>query len=195
MPGDGNERKCEDRPVMLDIADPVPPDALTTYKILPIGRRHIAGFHAALDSVAREAAFLAIMAAPSLTRTRRVVLDSLEEGAVHVVALQGELVVGWCDLRPKSAVTLKHSAVLGMGVVREHRRNGLGARMLGMALEMAGEHGMRRAELVVRADNIPALKLYRRFGFQVEGTLRQYMRVDGAFHDALLMARLDRGPN
>jgi L-phenylalanine/L-methionine N-acetyltransferase len=67
--------------------------------------------------------------------------------------------------------------------------------MMGMALEMAGEHGIRRAELVVRADNIPALKLYRRFGFQVEGTLRQYMRVDGAFHDALLMARLDRGPN
>ena len=179
---------------MLEISDSVPPDALTAYTIVPLARRHIAGFHAALDSVAREGGYLAIVAAPSLTRTRRVVLDSLEEGAVHVVALQRDEVVGWCDLRPKAATTLRHSAVLGMGVIREHRRHGLGARMLGMALEMAGEHGIRRVELTVRADNAAAIGLYRRFGFQVEGTLRHYMLVEGRYYDALLMARLDRGP-
>src|SRR4051794_16576779 len=180
---------------MIELADPVQPDVLTTYTIQPIGRRHIPGFQAALDSVAREGAFLAILAAPSLTRTRRVVLDSLEEGAVHVVALAGEQVVGWCDLRPKTAATLKHSAVLGMGVLHAHRRQGLGARMLGMALEMAGEQGPRRAERGVRANNVAVLTLSRRFGFQMEGSLRQYMLVDGVFYDALLMARLDRGPS
>ena len=70
----------------------------------------------------------------------------------------------------------------------------LGARMLGMALEMAGEHGIRRAELIVRSDNIAAIDLYRRFGFLVEGTLRQYMLVDGVSYDALLMARLNGWP-
>jgi ribosomal protein S18 acetylase RimI-like enzyme len=118
------------------------------------------------------------------------VLDSLRDGAVHVVALAGEEVVGWCDLRPKAASTLRHSAVLGMGVVAGHRGRGLGAGMMAMALEMGGERGFRRIELVVRVDNEPAIGLYRRFGFEVEGRLRRYMRLDGCDYDALLMARL-----
>lgn len=168
---------------------PTPSESIA-FVLVPISRRHIPGFHAALDSVAREGQYLAVLAAPTLTRTRRFVIDSLANGAVHVVALANHDVVGWCDLRPKSAVTLQHSAVLGMGVLREYRRRGLGARMLAMALEMAGERGIRRAELVVRADNTPAIALYRRFGFDVEGTCRRYMRMDGVEHDALLMARL-----
>jgi ribosomal protein S18 acetylase RimI-like enzyme len=176
---------------MISIPDPIQHEAAMVYVIVPIARRHIAGFHAALDSVAHEGTYLAIRAAPSLTRTRRAVLDSLAEGAVHVVALHEQEVVGWCDLRPKTASTLQHSAVLGMGVVSGHRRRGLGARMLAMALEMAGEHGIQRAELIVRSDNAAAIALYRRFGFEVEGTLRRYMRIDGVNYDALLMARLD----
>jgi ribosomal protein S18 acetylase RimI-like enzyme len=176
---------------MMAISDPIQNAMTTVYVIVPIARRHIEGFRAALDSVAREGSFLAIRAAPSATRTRRVVLDSLAAGAVHVVALQQQEVVGWCDIRPKSAVTLRHSAVLGMGVVSAHRRRGLGARMLAMALEMAGEHGIRRVELIVRSDNAAAIALYRRFGFGVEGTLRSYMCVEDVYYDALLMARLD----
>lgn len=160
-------------------------------RIVPIGKEHLPGFHAALDRVAREGRYLAILQAPSLARTRRVVLDSLRNGAVHVVAVAGREVVGWCDLRARSAVTQRHSAVLGMGVVAEYRGLGVGARMLAMTLEMGQARGIRRAELVVRSDNAPAIALYRRFGFDVEGTCRHYLHIDGNDHDALLMARLD----
>jgi ribosomal protein S18 acetylase RimI-like enzyme len=160
-------------------------------QVMPIGRRHVAGFHAAVDSVARERRYLAMLQAPTLARTRRFVLDSLKGGAVHVVAVRGDEVLGWCDLRPKTAPTLRHSAVLGMGVVAEHRGRGIGSRMLAACLDLARERGIDRAELVVRADNAPAIALYRRFGFEVEGACRQYLRVDGVDYDALLMARLE----
>jgi len=42
----------------------------------------------------------------------------------------------------------------------------------------------------VRVDNAPAIALYRRFGFTAEGTCVRYLRMDGAWFDALLMARL-----
>ena len=158
--------------------------------IVPIGKEHLAGFHAALDLIAREGRYLAVLEAPSLARTRRFVLDSLRNGAIHVVALAGRDVVGWCDLRPKAAVTQRHSAVLGMGVVAEYRGQGVGARMLATTLELGEARGVRRVELVVRADNAPAIALYRRFGFEIEGTCRQYLTIDGVDHDALLMARL-----
>jgi ribosomal protein S18 acetylase RimI-like enzyme len=164
--------------------------ALANFEIVPIGRVHLAGFHAAVDSVAKERRYLAMLEAPSFSRTRRFVLDSLKAGAVHVVAVADGEVLGWCDLRPKSAPTLRHSAVLGMGVVAAYRGQGIGSRMLASTLELARAHGIRRAELSVRADNAPAIALYRRFGFVEEGTCRNYICVDGVDHDTLLMARL-----
>ena len=159
-------------------------------QIVPIGRAHLAGFHAALDGIAKERLYLAMLEAPSFSRTRRLVLDSLRAGAVHVVAVAGDEVIGWCDLRPKAAPTLRHSAVLGMGVVAAYRGQGIGRRMLAATLELAWARGIRRAELIVRSDNTPALALYRRFGFVEEGTCRNYVCVDGVDYDALLMARL-----
>jgi ribosomal protein S18 acetylase RimI-like enzyme len=159
-------------------------------EIVPIGRQHIAGFHAAIDSVAKERRYLAMLEAPAFARTRRFVLNSLKDGAVHVVAVTDDGVVGWCDLRPKTAPTLRHTAVLGMGVVTAYRGRGIGSRMLATTLELALERGIRRSELIVRTDNAAAIALYRRFGFVEEGTCRNYMRVDGVDYDALLMARL-----
>jgi ribosomal protein S18 acetylase RimI-like enzyme len=159
-------------------------------EIVPLGRQHIAGFHAAIDSVAKERRYLAMLEAPAFARTRRFVLNSLKDGAVHVVAVTDDGVVGWCDLRPKTAPTLRHTAVLGMGVVTAYRGRGIGSRMLATTLELALERGIRRSELIVRTDNAAAIALYRRFGFVEEGTCRNYMRVDGVDYDALLMARL-----
>jgi ribosomal protein S18 acetylase RimI-like enzyme len=171
---------------------PLPDSQPADVRVVPIARYHLQGFHAAVDSVARERRFLAMVEAPSFVRTRRFVLDSLRDGAIHLVAVAGyDEVVGWCDLRPKAALTQRHSAVLGMGIVAGHRGFGLGTHLLRETLDRARLAGLRRAELIVRADNAAAIALYRRFQFVVEGTLREYLRIDDVAHDALLMARLD----
>ncbi|MGI9247341.1 MAG: GNAT family N-acetyltransferase [Steroidobacteraceae bacterium] len=175
---------------MATVALPFPAQEHLGGRIVPLGKEHLPGFHAALDRIAREERYLAMLQAPTFTRTRRIVLESLREGAIHLVALIADEVVGWCDLRPKAAVMLRHSAVLGMGVVAEWRGQGLGTRLLASALDMADARGIRRSELVVRADNAPAIALYRRFGFVEEGRCRQYLRHAGIDHDALIMARV-----
>jgi putative acetyltransferase len=42
----------------------------------------------------------------------------------------------------------------------------------------------------VFVDNAPAIRLYRKFGFAVEGTRRAVVFRDGAFVDDHVMARL-----
>ena len=54
---------------------PPVPDTMDV-RIVPIARHHLAGFHSALDRVAREGRHLAMLEAPSFVRTRRFVLDS-----------------------------------------------------------------------------------------------------------------------
>jgi putative acetyltransferase len=49
---------------------------------------------------------------------------------------------------------------------------------------------LRRLELEVYTDNEAAIRLYERFGFEREGTLRQYAYRNGRYVDSYLMARL-----
>jgi ribosomal protein S18 acetylase RimI-like enzyme len=158
-------------------------------EIVPIERRHIAGFRDVLDGVARERRWLAFLEAPPLPRIRSFVLNGLRTGMTQFVAVDDGRVVGWCDVNPKTHETLRHSGVLGMGVAASHRGQGLGAALLRATIEAASARGIRRVELVVRADNAAAIALYERHGFELEGRLRDYMIVDGVAHDALAMAR------
>lgn len=161
-----------------------------TVEVVPIGRRHIAGFREVLDEVARERRWLAMIEAPPPGRVRSLVLGHLRSGAAHFVAVDGDRVVGWCDVTPKSHETLRHSGTLGMGLAASYRGRGIGGALLATTLNAALERGLTRIELVVRADNEVAIALYRRHGFEVEGRLRHYLVVDGQTYDALQMARL-----
>ena len=159
-------------------------------EIIPIERQHVAGFREVLDGVARERRYLAFLEAPSPGRVRSFVLSHLRNGTPHFVAVEGGRVVGWCDVTPKTHETLRHSGVLGMGVAASHRGQGVGTALLRSTVDRAFSQGLTRVELIVREDNLPAVALYRRHGFELEGRLRRYLIVDGAAHDALQMARL-----
>ena len=161
-----------------------------TVEIVPIERRHIAGFHQVLDGIARERRYLAYTEAPPMADVRRFVLNNLKAGTVHYVAVDEGRLVGWCDVMPKPRELLRHSGVLGMGVAATHRGRGLGSRLLGATLDTAAGRGLTRIELTVRSDNAPAIELYRRFGFEFEGSCRHFMLVGDQYYDALLMARV-----
>ena len=159
-------------------------------EIVPIERRHIAGFREVLDGVARERRWLAFLEAPAPDRVRSFVLNGLRNGMTQFVAVDDGRVVGWCDVNPKTHEALRHSGVLGMGVAASHRGQGVGSALLRATLEAAAARGIKRVELVVRADNAAAIRLYEKYGFELEGRLRDYMIVDGRAYDALQMARL-----
>ncbi len=67
----------------------------------------------------------------------------------------------------------------------DHRREGVGSRLLTAALVDARERGMRRAFLEVRKSNEAAQAMYRKFGFQVTGIRPKYYRDNN--EDAVLM--------
>ena len=161
-----------------------------SWRIEAIREEHVPSYWAALDAVARERRFLLMLEAPPLAATREFVLGNLRDGNPQVVAMVGETVVGWCDIRRGAMPTLRHSGSLGIGVLAPWRRRGLGAGLLQAALALARERGFERIELAVRVDNPGACALYERFGFEHEGRLRRHLRVDGESHDSFAMALL-----
>jgi len=165
------------------------------WQVVPTERRHIAGFREVLDSVARERRYLAFLEAPSAAQMRRFVLNNLRNGYPQFVAVEDDRVLGWCDIVPKRHATLRHVGALGMGIAAPHRSRGIGGALLQATIDGAAARGISRIELLVRADNEHAIALYQRFGFELEGRLRNYLIVDGAAHDVLAMARLENRGN
>jgi ribosomal protein S18 acetylase RimI-like enzyme len=159
-------------------------------EIIPIREELIDSFHAALDVVCRERAYLAFLEAPPIEQAREFVRDNIAKGYPHLVALEQGNVVGWCDVTPAGRPTMRHGGILGMALLPEWRGRGLGRRLIGQALEAARKFGFLRVELTVRDDNVRAQALYRRVGFAVEGRKRRAVLVDGVFCDLIVMALL-----
>lgn len=86
----------------------------------------------------------------------------------------------------------RHSAGVGMAVHDDWQGQGIGTALMAALIDMADNwYNLRRVELEVFTDNAAGLALYRKFGFEVEGTLRDYAFRNGAYADAYVMSRLN----
>ena len=84
-----------------------------------------------------------------------------------------------------------HTGMLGMAVHDDYQGQKIGSRLMEAIINLAENWlNLTRLELTVYVDNQPALRLYQKFGFVIEGTLRNYAFRDGTFIDAHLMARI-----
>jgi putative acetyltransferase len=89
----------------------------------------------------------------------------------------------------------RHVMGLGMAVAPEHWRRGVGNALMSGLLDWADRWaGVLRIELQVFTDNAAAIALYRRHGFEIEGTHRAYALRDGVYADVHAMARLHPRP-
>jgi len=159
-------------------------------EIVRVREEHIGGFHAALDDVARERAYLTFLEAPPIELARKFIGQSIAKGHPHFVALDGDRVVGWCDVTPRDRPATRHGGVLGIGVLPEWRGRGVGGALIGRALEASRAFPLARVELAVRADNARAIALYRKVGFAIEGRRLRAMLIDGIYYDDIMMSLL-----
>lgn len=129
----------------------------------------------------------------SLTRRR------LDETAPHLFRFVAEAthqdgsrtVCGMATLYQLEHERLMHAAGLGMSVAPAYWGLGIGSRLLAALLDLADNWiNLRRIYLEVNTDNPTAIRLYEKYGFKREGTLRLHVFGEGVFIDSYLMARL-----
>jgi RimJ/RimL family protein N-acetyltransferase len=151
------------------------------------------GMVALLKDVARECAFT-LLEPDEIDERESAMLRDMGERApneLRLLARSGESdadVIADLTIGAKNFRRIAHVAKLGMEIRKDYRGAGLGSAMLGMALAWARAHPVvARVELQVFAENAHAVALYRKFGFEVEGCRRKYMRVRERYCDDLVM--------
>ncbi|MFJ3484329.1 GNAT family N-acetyltransferase [Pseudomonas sp. NPDC090202] len=116
-----------------------------------------------------------------------------EDRAVQLVALHDGDVIGNIGLHQYARIRQSHIGAIGMAVTTPWQGKGVGSKLMAAVLDVADNWmNLHRVELTVYFDNEAALGLYRKFGFEAEGRLRDYAVRDGAFVDAITMARVRR---
>jgi putative acetyltransferase len=145
--------------------------------------------------------FAALMALPKVRwGTLRLPFDSPEryrkwlesppEGMTGIVAVLDGRIVGCADVTQYQG-RRRHSGGIGLCVHDDFHGRGIGSAMMAALVELADDWlDLKRLELTVHTDNAPAIRLYRKFGFEVEGTLRANAFRGGVYVDAHAMARL-----
>jgi len=161
-----------------------------SFSILPIDASHINGFRDAWDTVAREKQYLALLRAPLMQEVQAMVMNNLRVGNPHFVALVNEQVVGWCDIVRHRLPTACHRGALSIGLLTEMRCLGIGTALIDHALKAAWANDFKRVDLVARADNVHAIALYQRHGFEIEGLQHKAFHLDGHYYDLIDMALL-----
>lgn len=128
---------------------------------------------------------------PSRDYWRKRITDT-DNGSYNLVAVVGGRVVGMLGLhtfpqRPRR----RHAGVIGISVADEWQGKGVGAALMRAGVDLADNWlNLHRLELEVYTDNESAIRLYEKFGFKHEGTLREHAFRDGQYVDSAVMARL-----
>jgi L-phenylalanine/L-methionine N-acetyltransferase len=131
---------------------------------------------------------------PSLETWRKRLAEPPEGIFGLVACVEGE-VVGHLNFHmAPNHPRRRHAAGLGMAVRDDYQGQGVGSALMQAAVDLA-DHWMNlaRLELEVYVDNEPAIRLYKKFGFVIEGTMICYAYRDGEYVDTYTMARIRKG--
>jgi L-phenylalanine/L-methionine N-acetyltransferase len=117
-------------------------------------------------------------------------IEQRPESTVSIVAELDGKIIGNAGLY-RLAGRRQHVGEIGIGVHDDWQGRGVGRALMLALLDTADRWlGLKRVQLTVYTDNERGIRLYRSLGFETEGCHRAYAWRDGAFADALCMARV-----
>lgn len=107
-----------------------------------------------------------------------------------LVATDGSELVGLATATGGVHPAKRAAVEVGIGVLEAHQGRGIGRALMAGLEDWARQAGIHRLQLPVVTSNAPAIALYRKCGFSVEGTLHESARVEGRYVDQYMMAKL-----
>jgi putative acetyltransferase len=118
-------------------------------------------------------------------------LESSNKRLHRFVADVSGKVVGSISLHQSETPRMAHKASLGMMVHPAYWDKGIGSQLMATVIDLADNWlNIQRLELEVNTDNPAGVRLYQKFGFEIEGTKRWHAFGDGRLADSHFMARI-----
>lgn len=113
-----------------------------------------------------------------------------QDNSLLLVAEHAGRLVGNIDLTGSPRMMMRHTGMIGMGMLRAWRGCGLGTVLLQEVIRWAiANPVLEQLWLEVYAENEAGLQLYRSCGFEEKGRYTGFFRRDTVYSDKVMMAR------
>lgn len=124
-------------------------------------------------------------------RVKRVLHSLKDKNDLHAIALTSSKIVGQIDLHSfRDSIKSDHVRNLGMLIIDGYREIGVGSALMDYAIRWAMENPqVEKVILGVFSNNGRAKKLYEKFGFQVDGVIKDMFKINGEYVDEIQMSR------
>jgi ribosomal protein S18 acetylase RimI-like enzyme len=123
-------------------------------------------------------------------QVERIEAIKKEWNSTIFVAEENAELIGYLIVMGGNAIRNKHSVYLVIGILSQYRGLGVGTKLFEELEKWAMVHQIHRLELSVVTRNEDGLRLYKKMGFEIEGTKRHSLLIDGEFVDEYYMSKL-----
>ncbi len=129
---------------------------------------------------------------PTTNEQQRATLERLEnipETAIFV-AEENENLLGFIAVISESPSKRKFQRYVAMGVLEQHHGKKIGQGLMEKCISFCKDQNVKRIELTVVCENEKAVNLYKKFGFEIEGTKRCSLMIRDRFLDEYYMSKI-----
>lgn len=125
--------------------------------------------------------------------SKDVILNNIKKvinnGDICYVAIDNDKIIGYVIAVKDQFIRTQHIATIVIGILEEYCSNGIGYSLFQYIIKWAKGCNVKKLELTVITENKRAIYLYRKFGFEIEGTRKISTLIDGKYYDEYYMAK------
>lgn len=116
-------------------------------------------------------------------------LEKIDNSTIFVVEKNNKM-IGYLVAIGGQTKRNRHSAYIVIGIIKSYTGQGVGTRLFEGLEEWAINRNISRLELGLMDRNIPALLLYKKMGFGLEGVRKEAFYVNGSYVNEYMMAKI-----
>jgi len=124
---------------------------------------------------------------------KQIIKDDTESTSnLFLVVEVNERIVGFSRCEGNKLKRFSHKVDFGVCVLKEYWGYRIGKNLLKESIHWADSNGIKKMNLSVLETNDKAIKLYEKYGFEVEGILKKdKVLSDGNYYNTILMGRFN----
>ena len=108
-----------------------------------------------------------------------------------ILAIVDGKIIGIGTINSSNKIKARHCGELGIVVAKKYHGQGIGSTIIQKLIDWAKANGTTtRIQLDTRKDNEYAVRLYKKFGFELEGCLKNETLLNGVYYDLYVMGMM-----
>lgn len=125
-----------------------------------------------------------------INRVKAMINQSINGDNLLLIATEDDNIIGFLSAQRGIIRKIKHTAYIVVGIREKFRGKGIGKKLFCQLDLWAKENNISRLELTVMCPNSIAKQLYEKNGFEVEGTKRNSIFMNGKYIDEYYMSKI-----